>query len=179
MKHTHTYLGWLLLAAATLSWCGVVYFALGIRDARSALETQIQLDQQSFVERNSAVRTHAIVADTTEERDRLDAFVAPEVSTIAAALRAVGKTGGVTISLGSATPENVPGASDQSSIQAVGFSLQADGTFSALMRTIQLIESLPLASHIDRFDLQRGPDATSARWHMNVYIRILTAAAPS
>jgi len=177
MKRITLPLALTLLILALLSWAAVAYFDLVISGDESQYQADVQAARQSFTEQNSSVSMHAVVQDTAASRAQLDALLSSDVTTIANKLRGVGQSTGVSVKLGGALPENGPvgGAPATSNIQAVAFSLEADGSFAALMRTEALIEALPLPSSIERFDIQRASDS-GATWHMSVSIRVLTAS---
>ena len=180
MKNATGYTAGLLFAAAILAWGGVWYFMSAVQGAATVQAERVQLSRQMFTEESSSVRTHAIAIDTALERGQLNALIEKDIVEIAALLRGVGRTTGITVTLGGAVPENAPPTSSgQVPVHTVGFALEADGSFSSLMRTLELIETLPLASRIERLDMLRVTGAGAPRWHMSVYIRVLTTASNS
>jgi len=175
MKRTNIYLAVTLLLLALLAWGAVVYFNFAISGAQAQYEADTQTSQQSSTEQSSSVSTHAVAQDTAVARAQLDALLAPDVSSIANTLRGIGSTTGVSVKLGGALPEDAPTTPTVGvTIQAVAFSLEADGSFPALMRTEALIETLPLPSSVERFDIQHAAGADT--WHMSVSIRVLTTS---
>ena len=183
MNSKDTYIAAGLMVIALLAWTGVVLFAQSIGDAETARVIDTQNIQQSSTQQSALVRMHAIAADTVQDRARLDQLLTIDVGSAATMLRGVGKATKVTVKLSGALPEASPPASPSGPhIQAVGFALQADGTFAALMRTAQLLETLPLASSVERFDIQRSQvpgGVGSDVWHMDVYLIVLTTATIS
>jgi hypothetical protein len=180
MYSKNIYIAGALIVVTLLAWTGVVFFVRGISDAEAARVIQIQNTQQSSTQQSALVRMHAIAEDTVEDRARLDQLLSVDVVSTATVLRNVGKTTHVDVKLSGALPELPPGKTPSGpQIQAVGFSVQADGTFAALMRTVQLIETLPLASSIVSLDIQRAQDSAgvgTGTWHMSVYIRVFTTS---
>jgi hypothetical protein len=179
MKTTSTYLSWILLTAAVCAWCGVVYVAWFVQQAEGDYTTQLQTLQQSSFAQNSALRMHAAAQDTASDRDKLTRLLNVDIVSASAMLQGTGSVTGVKVKLSGALPENGPTpAPNGPAIQAVGFALQADGSFPALMRTIQLLETLPLASSVVRLDLQGSTDPTQKNplWHMDVYMRVFTTS---
>ncbi len=183
MNTKYTYIAFLLAAAALIAWGAVLFFAWSIDNAEGQYVEGITNAQQSSVAQSSSVRTHAVAAASASDRAQLDQLLAVDIVAIANMLQGVGVTSGVNVKLSGALPESAPAAvPGAAQVQAVGFAVQADGTFEALMRTVQRIETLPIASTIERFDIQRGQSATGAStglWHMSVYIRVLTTAVSS
>lgn len=177
MKLSPAFLAWSLLPITLFAWCGVVYFGWSILHAESEYIATLEAIQQSSVAQSSAVRMHAIIEETAPQRERLDKLLAVDVVSAAALLQSVGKKTGVTVKLSGALPESTASASAKGpKIQAIGFALQADGSFAALMRTAKLLEALPIPSSVERLDLQTSTAAgqPSGSWHMSVYVRVLT-----
>ena len=181
MRSKEIYIAAVLVGGAALTWTGVVLFAQHIGNVEAARVVEIQDAQQSTTQQSALVRMHATAQDTAPDRARLDQLLTVDVSSAATILRNVGKTTHVVVKLSGALPEIPPPPSPSGTqIQAVGFSIQADGTFEALMRTAKLLETLPLASTVRRFDIQRGQSAGgggTGLWHMNVYLYVLTTSA--
>ena len=169
-----TYLAYLSLAACLLAWVGVAYFASTISSDELARAAAIETMQQSSMKGASTVRTHALAQETQGERAMLDQLLSADVVGIANMIEAAGKAAGVKAKLGDAQFENTPSADQGPKINAVGFVVQAEGKFSALMQATQLLESLPAPSSVQRLDIEKTPG--SASWHMNAYIRVLTTA---
>jgi hypothetical protein len=168
------------MAVTVCVWTGVVFFVQSIASSEAARVVDTQNAQQSSTQQSTLVRMHAMAQDTAQDRARLDQLLTVDVGAAATMLQNVGKTTDVTVKLSGALPElPPPGTPSGPQIQAVGFAVQADGTFAALMRTEQLFETLPLASSIERFDIQRAPGTGGPGtdvWHMSAYIRVLTTS---
>lgn len=178
MQTRNTYIAWTLVALAVCAWIGVILFARTIAAQEAEQAQAIISAQQSSTVQSASVRLHAIAQDTAGERTQLDQLLAVDVVSAANLLKGLGKATGVTVRLSGALPEVAPASTPNGpQIQAVGFAVQADGSFAALMRTLQIIEHLPLASSVERFDIQRAQDSKGpVLWHMNVYIRVLTSS---
>ena len=172
------YLQWLALGAALLAVFGVWYFASAIAQGQADRAAGDSAMQESADKQALAVRTHALMADTVQERTQLGALLTVDVVSVANMIEAAGKAAGVTVKLGDAVPENAPAAQGGLSIQAIGFVVEAQGKFPALMRALELFETLPIPSTLTRFDMQKVPDSSGAPsvWHMSAYIRVLTTS---
>ena len=174
------YIALCTFGACVLAWAAVVYFAWTIRSDEIARAASIQNIQESSVKGASAVRMHALAEETTKERAQLEELLKGDVVSIANMIEAVGKTVGVEMKLGAAQQESAPTSDANVRINAVGFVVEAQGKFSALMRAAQMFETLPIPSSIIRLDIERTPNSArgsaAASWHMNAYIRVLTTA---
>jgi len=177
-KDTYIAIGALILAV--LAWTGAVLFYQNIGAAEVARVTDIQNSQQSSTQQGALLRMHAIAQDTTQDRAQLDQLLSTGVGSVATMLRGVGKATKVDVKLSDAISEaSPPPAPSGPQIEAVGFALQGEGSFAALMRTEQLLENLPLASVVKRFDIQRSQvpgGVGSDVWHMSVYIIVYTTS---
>lgn len=171
-----SFISWIALALAFCAWAGVVFFALHIQAAEVARATALTNAQQSSTVQYSSVRMHATAQDTAGERSALQQSLASDIVTVVTLLEGVGKTAGATFKLSGALPEAAPaGLPAGSSIQAVGFAIEADGKFAALMRVVQLLETLPVPSSVVRFDLQHTPGGSDT-WHLSIYVKVLMSS---
>ena len=169
---------WSLLALTLGAWCFVVFFAWTIYVDESERLAEAQNAKIISLERASATRTHALAVDTAQQSEALGKILAVDVVSIANMLEAAGKAAKVGVKLGNAVPENFS-ASDPLPVQAVGFVVEAKGTFSALMHAARLFEKLPLPSTVTRLDFEHVPTQGgkgAGEWHMNAHIRVLTTS---
>lgn len=183
MKKSISYLSWPLLLIALVAWCAVVWFALTISTQEADRTSNVQSAQDSSAKKASAARIHGLAQDTAQERAQLANVLNVDVVSVVAMIRAVGKAAGVNAKLSDALPETAPAtAPGAPAIEAVGFVVQADGSFSALMHAAQLYETLPVPSSLQRLDIQAVPNLTAGKtptWHMSLYLRVLVNATNS
>jgi hypothetical protein len=177
-KNLNALLSLVAASVAILSCVGVGYFAWSITEARTAYADKVssaQLDAQRYA---ISTRTRAIINETVSEREALAKYLNVDVLSMVGLIQDAGASGGATIEVGNALPEAVgtQSASSASGVGAVGFLVTGHGSFSALMRTLQLLETLPAPASVLRFDIKQVPsvDGASRSWDMNVYIRVLT-----
>lgn len=175
-----TYIAVILLVLAVAAWTGVVYFAQSIQQQESDLASAAQSQEQTSDAQTSSVRLHALAQDSAAESATLDSVLGSDVASIVSTLQATGKSAGVDVTLSGALPESAPSADAAASqINAIGFVVEGSGTFTALMRVAELLETLPLPSSVQQLDLQRVNDSSGApttTWHLNAYLRVLTSA---
>jgi len=175
---------WTAVAAAAALWTGVFMYAAWISAERDAGMSQAA-DAQSVSEREIAnIRLHALVRDTENLRTQLEGLARADVIGIANTIDSIGKIAGVTLKIGAATPESTVqkrGTVNTSVLHAVGFVIEADGTFPSLMHAAALLESLPTLSSVQGMEFEHTPlsgssaSAKSAPWHLTARIRVLTA----
>lgn len=182
-KPTSTYMAYGALAAAACAWIAVGYFAVVIQNAHTEYiermaDVAAQTDQAA-----ERARLHVLASGNLERSSKLDAIVAPDVSSIIDAIRSVGAAAGAPVKISAALPGVVP--KNQKDIHAVAFVIESAGGFSSMMRVLSLFESLPVASSIEAVDLSRetedvAPTVRASRpWRMNLKLRVLTTAAVS
>ena len=128
----------------------------------------------------SLARTHSLAQDTVEERIKLQKLLDVDVVSASYMIEEVGKASGVVVKLGNAVQESVPSPEEQIT-RTIGFVVNVEGKFSALMKALRMFETLPIPSHITSIDIERMPSSSGAvgTWHMNLYIRALTASDTS
>lgn len=172
--HTHlsTYLGWLSLCLALLAWAGVGYFGWMIAGEEATRASRLSEGQQASLKEAAAARAHALIADTGPEQSALEAFFGVDVISAARLIRETGASVGVATDVGSAQPEQMSSLQGGTNLSAIGFLVRGEGSFSSVMRALELFETLPMPATLERFDLQRVQD--SSRWQLNLYLRVVT-----
>jgi len=166
------YIAWLLLFFALSAWALVVFFALSISGSEAAHASVRTQNMEESARASSAVRTHALVAETEDERAQLEKILDVEALSMADILEDVGKSAGVKLRLSGASPQ--PSGANSPAVP-LGFHVDAEGKFSALARTLMLLEKLPLASEIDRIELDKSTGSSDS-WHMSVSLHVLTTS---
>lgn len=167
-----------VLALALSAWGLVGFFAWTITADESERVENAENAERRAIASASSVRTHALVQETAKEGTQLQDLLNVDVVSAAYMIEAVGKTAGVTVKLGDALPENGR-ASGEVAVKAVGFVVQANGKFPALMHAARLFETLPIPSSVTRLDIEHTPRSSPSApslWHMNVHIRVLTTS---
>lgn len=175
-----TYLAILLVLLAIGAWVGVVLFSQSIQAQEADVVSTLQSQEQSSDAQSSSVRLHALAQDAAPQSAVLDTALQNDVVSIANTLQAAGTPAGVKLTISGALPEAAPSSdAGASQIQAIGFAVEGSGSFSAVMRVAQLLETLPLPSSVQQLDIQRVDNSSgvpTAAWHMNAYVHVLTSA---
>ncbi|OGG52367.1 hypothetical protein A3H16_00200 [Candidatus Kaiserbacteria bacterium RIFCSPLOWO2_12_FULL_53_8] len=180
MRH-HSFVQWFALGAVLLAWAMVGFFAWSIAGSEHDIATQIENAQKSSTKEASAIRTRALALGTARERTQLGELLDIDVSSIVDMIEGVGKAGGAAVTLSSALPESGgAGIAGGTPIKVIGFNVQAQGSFAALMRVAHMFETLPIPSTLKSLDIEHAPNPTpsgpATLWHMNASIRVLTTA---
>lgn len=168
------------LVAAALVWT-CVFLAAGYRERSVEAYAQAASEQASKATRDAArVRIRALAADTIQDRARLAAFVGADIITAVRQIESVGPLAKVDLSVSSAFPEQValpPGASAHP-LRAVGFSVEATGSFAGVLKAAELLEQLPFPIGVEQYDIGLVPSdtegKTGARWRLTERLRLLT-----
>lgn len=170
------YMQWFMLALAGAAWAGVGFLGWMIVRDRAALVEERQTAQEQSLQYEAAARVRAVAQGTMQERARLESMLNVGVVSAADMIEAAGKASGVRITLGGATPENTLAKIPGISAQGIGFAVDGEGSFPALVRALQLFEALPLPSTLRRYELERSDSSSGGKWTMHAYITMLTTA---
>ncbi|MDO8552537.1 MAG: hypothetical protein Q7S01_03325 [bacterium] len=176
---------WMAAVAAVAAWAGVVMYASWISgqlDARQSLAT----DVESISAREmAAARLHALARETNALRLQLDNLANPDVISVANVIDSIGKISGSKLKIGGVIQEYAAqnaSASDAPALHAVGFAVEAEGTFASLIHAAKLLETLPAPSSVQGLEFERAPlttDSGSAKpavWRLTAHIRVFTNA---
>ena len=168
-----------MLAVTALAWAGVVIFAwliLGMHDQRKQEQGS---REQEVAQQTTAARTRALAQETAADRAALDAFTKVEVLSAVNLIESAGLPFGVHLHVRDAQPGSSAVKLPEGSLSTVGFIIEADGSFSALMRAAQILESLPIPTSIEQLDLGGvlgKKEATNDSWHLNARVRFFTSS---
>lgn len=159
-----------------------MYAALSIQTQAQVSATNVAQSEQQVDRAARTLRLSGIVADTKDERERLDTLIQPDVVSIVDTIEAAGAAARVKATVSDALPQGIsrelPGGQP---LQAVAFVVQAQGSFSSLMKLLALFEHLPLVSSVEEVDLEQSSAANpkTATWHLTARIRVLTTTISS
>ena len=172
-----TYGGLALLTAALLLWGGALYFAWNIQEDEQGRATERADREVQGAKAAIAVRTHALVLDTEDERVLIDRMLNVELLSVADMIEDVGKNTGTGLRVRSASPQNV---SEGAPLIEVKFVVEGMGKFSSLMQALRLLETLPIPSTIDGIDIDKSESSGPGdSWRISVSIRVFSNPAVS
>lgn len=174
-------MAWVACGLCVAAWTGVWFLDASIAENAQAHTQNKQSADQKLSLDAVAARTRALIQDTADARTELAALSNTDVLAAAKLIESVGVPAGVTVRVSDAAaehPATVAGAGDHP-LHAIGFTVESDGSFAALMRVVALLHTLPLPTSVEQLDLARAPDdgnGKTVRWHLSARIRLLTSA---
>lgn len=181
MVRNITYIAWLALVLAVLAWLGVGLFASTILAEQGNRAADVQQLQDSSSQASQALDLHALVSDTASARTALTGLVTVDPASLAQAIDTAGTSAGIPIEISDASSGSAPAVSGGTATQAFAFTAASQGSFAAVMRAAQILETLPVPSSIQEIQIIRSPDAagTTGLWQMSAQVQALTASTVS
>jgi hypothetical protein len=178
MTRSLTVVSFVLLIAAIAAWVGVWFMFMDISSRLTDRSTALSTLSSQSSKQSSAIAVHALVSDTTSQRQQLDADVSADVVGIANQINAASQSAGVHTTIGSAS---VITTSAAAGVNELEFVVQASGTFQQVWRAAQLFQTLPLASQVSQLDFEQMPSSGKgpAQWQLTADIDVLTSAQVS
>ncbi len=173
---------WIVFAATLAAWGGVIFFAwliLGMQDER---HQQLGSSEQEAVRQITAVHTHAVAQDTAEERANLDKITKVDVLTAVNTIENAATSIGIALRVRDAQAEPGQNSTDKQSpdtLNVIGLLVEGDGSFPALMRSVQILEQLPFVTSIESLELTSGGPSKEKviMWHASLRIRLYTSTS--
>lgn len=175
---TFTLISWLGLLVGIAAWVGLVFFWYTIEGKRETRTQRLHAIEQSAQRQLNAAHMKALLKETSEARTALDEMTSSDILSAVEMIEGSGKPLGLNVHISSATPTGV--FSKGSSLHSVAFELDSEGNYSSLMRLMQILESLPLLTTIERVELHAEADSTKpdakALWHLDARVKLFTTA---
>lgn len=148
-----TFFAWGMLALALIGWGGFGLLVYDLYSEREAYARDSLVFEEESLKGESATRLRSVVRDTEAERNALTSVISVPLLDVAEMIEAAGDDAGATnVSIGEATPVAKP----PKNLSVYTFVLNANGSFMALMRTVILLESLPIPTNIERFEISKS-----------------------
>jgi len=172
MSMFHTRFGslavWGLLLLSLAAWGGFAYAITYLGKARAEYADLAAVSTQESERHDSLARLRSLVQGTEVERAALESVLGVRIvdaaETVEQAVRAAGG-GGIQISEASAQAPNAQG------ISQVSIGVSASGSFSTLMRAVLLLETLPLPSTLEQFEITKD----TKEWRLVARLRLTLA----
>jgi len=178
MSRSLKILSFVTFAAAIAAWAGVWFLfsdtSTRLMDRASTLST---LSSQSSQQANT-IAVHALVSNSTTQRQQLDTDISTDVVGIADQINAASQAAGVHTTIGSAS---VVGTSAAAGVNELEFIVQGTGSFQQVWRAAQLFQTLPLVSQVSELDFEEVPGTVkgASQWQLTAHIQVLTNAQVS
>ena len=167
------YLAWLSIAGALLLAAAVGWLAWTIERNTTARRAHALQEVQHSIRQTNKMRVHSLARETSLDRGALDILVTNDVLQMISVIERVGVDSGVEIEIGQSLAA-LPGTIEQP-LNTVGFVVQADGTYTALVHAVELFHSLPQPSVVDQVQLEFAEDEGKAGvWKLSVRPRCFT-----
>jgi hypothetical protein len=175
MKPSRQSLAALALVLGLVSWGGVAYLANRIAYESEARVFAEASEEQSSIKHMSAIRTRALALETKDERAELERLLNADVIALANIIESAGERVGVTIRISDALPESVGTGAP---LEAFGFVVEAQGSFSSLMHVSAALVSLPVPVSLEQLEFEHvaSGGGNAGSWRLSARLRILTAA---
>jgi hypothetical protein len=182
MRSSITTLAALSALAALLAWGAVGYIVIKTQGDESVVARQFAAAAKGATARNLAVSTHALVLSTVTERSTLMGAIPADIPSIVDVIQATGRNSGANVQIGTASSASVPDGAP-SSLSAVEFVVQADGSFANTLQAAQLFENLPIPAKVTDIDFEQitnaGKGVVSHSWRLTIRLQVLTTATIS
>lgn len=185
MRSNLSSLAWFSIIAALAAWAGVVLFALSIETGAQSVTARAGDAQTARDKQALALKMHTLARDISPGRVALEQVLATDPVSITEMISQAGKDAGVALHVSDAISENAAaptgarsaGSANLPHLSAIEFTVEADGSFADLVRSVAFLESLPVPSKVEQLDLDRSEDskgAPTSSWHLRAQVRILT-----
>ncbi len=148
-----SFFAWGMLGLALVAWGGFGFLVYDLYAERAAYARDSLAFEEESLRGESATRLRSVVRDTEAERNALTSVISVPLLDVAEMIEAAGNDAGATnVSIGEATPLPKP----PKNLSIYTFVLNANGSFATLMRTVILLESLPVPTKIERFEISKS-----------------------
>jgi hypothetical protein len=167
---------WLVLLVAILSWAGVGYFYVWIQDsAREKGRLAVSAEEQAA---NAAhfTRMQTLAKDTAPDRARLETLLSTDIVRIAERIEQAGEDMGVRATVGAVLPGSAKEIDGGPALRTASFVIQAEGTFSGLVRLAKVLEKFPAFSSIEQFELERIAATGTSPWRATIRLKVKTTS---
>jgi len=169
-----------LIVLALFSWVGVWYLWNQIGDAARTYAASQDNAESASAQNAVNARTRALARDTIDMRRALVEAAHTDIISAAKTIESVGPAAHVSLKVSGAYAEQIPLSPGAAAypLHAIGFNIEATGSFAAVMKAAELLDALPLSTMVEQFDMALIPQDSSGksetRWRLTERIRLLT-----
>ena len=170
----------LLLSIALVAWAAVGLLTYSVINQTAARASGPGPADQSVTQQIAATRAHAVVQNMAKSKAELERMTGIDLLTAINRIESAGKPVGIVLHVRDAYSESF-GKQAKGPIHAIAFAVEAEGTFAGLIKTIQLLETMPMTISIEQFDFGHTPSidgkpSSRTPWHLSIRIRLLTTS---
>jgi hypothetical protein len=174
---------WIALAIAILSWSGVAFFAFFLVQMQAEHSANIAEAAAASTQEGQSAQLRALARETEDDRVALNSATNVDLLTAVNTIEAVNASG-TSARVTNAQPIKSSGKASVQQVNIVELNIETDGDFSSVMKVVQMLEALPLATMVQEVDLNRKQSVSvgknpPAQWSANIRLRFYTTAALS
>ena len=165
-----------------IAWGAVGYFMYVIMMGESMRADTTAVNVTQLAHNAQLSRVGALALKTAGDRARLASLVQVNPVSLVSAIQTSGNAIGSSIQISNASSANlpVPLSTKGVDLAAFSFTAQTKGAFPSLIRTLELLETLPVPSSVQAINIARVPTlpgtTVSDPWHIEVQVHVLTTA---
>lgn len=162
------------------AWYGVWLMQGYVVESLAQYQSEISSRMSAQAREAAQARVRSLAAETEHKRAALAKYVVVDPIEATKMIESVGVAARVTLRVNDVSPETIPlpPGSGARPLKAVGFLIEATGSFSAIMKAARLLETLPLPTAVRQLDIAQVPADQNAKgpplWRLNMRIRLLT-----
>ncbi len=164
---------WGTLIITLALWGGFGFLVWNLYGERADYAQAESSLEEDALRGESAARLHAMVQDTESARASLESLPMIGILDAVEMIETTGKrAGAASISIGEATPaasSNVP-----KGLTAYSIVVNTAGSFSAIVRTMSLFETLTIPAVLERFEME----GTGKSWKSTAHLKVLVSSTP-
>jgi hypothetical protein len=174
---------WVALVIAVLSWCGVAYFTYVLVQMQAEHSANVADAAVANMQEGQSAQLRALARETEDDRAALISATNIDLITAVNSIESLNASS-TPVQVTSAQPIKSNNKSGAQPVNVVDLTVETDGQFSSVMRVVQMLETLPLATVVQEVDINRKESVTTGKnapsaWSANVRLRFYTTAALS
>ncbi len=175
MNHPHNHFATLILAAAVTLVIGVLYIYMFYATNASVNQADLARDivRVEMSDQSQSKSLSQLASSTAASRAHLNSFFVPadDVVTFITSLESIGGESGSSLSLASIDADSLDGK-PAGTIGTVRAHIDADGSWSSVMRALAIAENMPYAVSIDQVQLNASTGQNGrSTWNLSFDIQ--------
>ncbi len=156
---------WSLVLLTLVAWGGFGFLTWQLHAERTSYVQALSETVSKSARDEAMTRLRATLQASAYERAALEKIVGVSILNAVEVIEEAGRSAGATgVTIGEATP--ITGTAQK--IGGVTIVVNATGSFTALMRTVSLFETLPIPATVEMFEVSKG----ESTWRLTARIRV-------